>query len=93
MNKSAEIRSEIDAKIASLTALNDSEGKSLTDETRSAFQTKFEGIEKEIVNLKADEKRELTMETMRIEGASGEKRKLDLANAAGGASKEGKEEK
>jgi len=33
------------------------------------------------------------METMRIEGASGEKRKLDLANAAGGASKEGKEEK
>jgi len=92
MNKSAEIKSEIDAKIASLTALNDAEGKSLTDETRSAFQTKFEGIEKEIVNLKADEKRELTMETMRIEGAAGEKRKLDLANAAGGASKEGKEE-
>jgi len=43
MNKSAEIRSEIDAKIASLTALNDSEGKSLTDETRSAFQTNLKG--------------------------------------------------
>ena len=92
MNKSAEIRSSIDAKIASLTTLNDTEGKVLTDETRDAFQTKFDGIQKEITNLKADEKRELSMETMRLEGASAEKRKLDLANAAGGGKGKGKEE-
>ena len=92
MNKSAEIRSQIDAKIASLTALNDTEGKSLTEETRGAFQTKFDGIEKEITNLKADEKRELSMESMRLEGAAAEKRKLDLSNASGAGLGKGKED-
>ena len=92
MKKSAEIRSQIDAKIASLTTLNDTEGKSLTDETRDAFQTKFDGVQKEITNLKADEKREISMEAIRIEGASAEKRKLDLANAAGGGLGKGKED-
>jgi HK97 family phage major capsid protein len=92
MNKSAEIRSQIDAKIASLTTLNDTEGKSLTEETRGAFQTKFDGIEKEITNLKADEKRELSMESMRLEGAAAEKRKLDLSNASGAGLGKGKED-
>lgn len=85
MTKSAEIRESINAKNAELVNLNETEGKNLTEETRDAFQTKFDNLEKEIEGLKADEKRELKIEQIRIDAATEEKRKLDLANAAGGS--------
>lgn len=91
MKKSSEIRSQIDAKLAELVTLNDTEGKTLTDETRSAFEGKYNALKSEIEQLKKDEKRELDMEAIREEAATAQKRAIDLSNAAGNGAKPNEE--
>lgn len=91
MKKSAEIRSQIDAKLADLVTLNDTEGKTLTDETRSGFEGKYNALKSEIEQLKKDEKRELDMETIREEAATSQKRAIDLSNASGNGTKDKEE--
>lgn len=92
MKRSDEIKEQRLAKIKELTELNDTEGKNLTDETRAAFQAKYDALKTEIENLAADEKREADMEAIRLEAAAQHMRKLDLGNASGGKTVD-KEEK